>query len=289
MNAITDPGKDAMSKPEGRSMNKNGIFAVPLTVDGVDRNDPEGRVPYLLLLNGTIARVPRWENFTTVSSRSDRLIVTWEQDGISTVIFDRSYPGPITQLEFEIPLTPQRLGTDGVALLYYMVKDADENPDPATAPVKLTIDHRQIPVPSLNSVEFPHATLWGYLICSTQPALNTGVTVRVPPQNIGGSGDVCKLKWQGYRGLNGKNKGGTNIVDEAVAEIVHILSRDDLEHGFDKVVPFRPGIKPLVDNDSAEVVIEFYREGRLIAKSAAAVVKIDRKIAGEPLPCYSND
>jgi hypothetical protein len=284
MNAITDPGKDAMSKPEGRSMNKNGIFAVPLTVDGVDRNDPEGRVPYLLLLNGTIARVPRWENFSTVSSRSDRLIVTWEQDGISTVIFDRSYPGPITQLEFEIPLTPQRLGTDGVALLYYIVKDADENPDPASASVKLTIDHSQIPVPSLNSVEFPHATLWGYLNCQTRPALNQGVTVKVPPQTIGKDKDVCKLQWQGYRSLN-----GVGIVDEAFIEISHDLSTEDLERGFNIVVPFRPCVQPLIDNDSALVVIRFYRGDRLIAQSAPELVKIDRKIPGELLPCYSND
>jgi hypothetical protein len=282
---INDPGKDAMSKSEGRSMNKNGIFAVPLTVDGVDANDPEGRIPLPLLLAGTIARVPRWVNFSTVSSRSDRLIVTWEQDGVITDIFDRHYPGPITQLEFEIPLTPQRLGTDGVALLYYMVRDADGNPDPATAPVKLTIDHSQIPVPRLEAVKFPHATLWGYLNCQTRPALIQGVTVRVPPQTVGVSGDICKLQWQGYSSLNG---GDQFIVDEAFLEIPHILSNDNLLKGFNIVVPFRPCVEPLIDNDSALVVIRFYRGGRLIAQSEPELVKIDRKIPGEVLPCYAN-
>ena len=273
-----------MPTSEGLSLLNNGVLAVPLTVDGVDRNDPEGRIPYLLLLNGTIARVPRWENFSTVSSRSDRLIVTWEQDGLKTVIFDRSYPGPITQLEFEIPLTPQRLGTDGVALLHYVVLDADANPDPASAPVKLTIDHSQVPVPSLNPVTFPHATLWGYLNCQTRPALNQGVTVNVLPQTVGMAGDVCKLQWQGYRSLN-----GAGVVAEAYLEVPHTLSEDNLLKGFNIVVPFRPCVKPLIDNDSALVVISFYRGVRLIAQSAPELVKIDRTISGERLPCYSND
>lgn len=273
-----------MPKYEGRTLNKNGVFAVPLAVDGIDPNDPEGRVPVPLLLNGTIARVPRWKDFSTVGSRSDRLIVTWEQGGLKTVIFDQRYPGPIRQLEFEIALTPQRLGTDGVALLYYVVLDADGNPDPASAPVKLTIDHSQIPVPSLKPVEFPHATPWGYFNCQTWPALNEGVTVRVPPQTVGVSGDICKLQWQGYRSLN-----GVGIVVEAFIEISHLLSGSDLQNGFDIVVPFRPCIKPLIDNDSALVIIWFYRGSRLIAQSAPELVKIDRKIPGEALPCYSND
>lgn len=258
---------------------------MPLTVDGVDANDPEGRVPLPLLLNGTIARVPRWKDFSTVGSRSDRLIVTWKQDGVETDIFDQSYPGPITQLEFEIPLTPQRLGTDGVAWLYYVVQDADGNPDTAAA-VKLTIDRSQIPVPSLKPVEFPHATPWGYLSCQTWPALNQGVTIRVPPQTIGMAGDICKLLWQGYSSLIG---GDEFIVDEAVLEISHILSEDNLLKGFDIIVPFRPCVKPLIGNASASVVIRFYRGGGLIAQSEPKWVKVDRIIPGEVLPCYSND
>lgn len=274
-----------MTTSEGQSLISNGVLAVPLSVDGVDRNDPDGRVPFPLLLNGTIARVPRWENFSTVSSRSDQLIVTWEQDGVRTVIFAQSYPGPITQLEFEIPLTPERLSTNGVAFLDYRVLDADLNPDPASASVKLTIDHSQKPLP-LEPVQFPDATLWGYLNCNTARALKDGVTVRVPPQNVGAPGDVCKLQWQGYRSLNG---GKESIVVEAVIEISHDLSADNLKQGFDLVVPFRPCVKPLINNASALVVIRFYRGGRLIAQSAPELVKIDRTISGEVLPCYYDD
>lgn len=266
---------------EGLAPTRSGFLAVALTVDGVDRADPDGVIPPHLLTQGTIARIPRWENFSTIGSRSDRLIVTWEQDGKKTVIFNQSYPGPITQLEFEVRLTPQHLAQDGVALLYYEVLDADQNSDPATA-IKLTIDHIQSPVPTLKPVIFSHATKWGYLNCFTRPELKRGVTVRVPPQTIGAAGDLCTLQWQGYESLNGKN-----LVIGAFIEMTHTLTAGDLNVGFSLEVPFDPCVRPLINNHSALVVIRFYRGGRLIAKSEPELVKIDRTIAGTTRPCYS--
>ncbi|WP_367375561.1 hypothetical protein [Pseudomonas lini] len=266
---------------KGLPLTKSELLAVALTVDGVDRADPDGVIPPHLLTQGTIARIPRWENYSTISSRIDRLIVTWEQDGVKTVIFNQGYPGPITQLEFEVRLTPQRLAKDGVALLYYEVIDADQNADPATA-IKLTIDHIQRPVPTLKPVTFPHATLWGYLNCFTRPELKRGVTVRVLPQTIGAAGDLCTMQWQGYKSLNGQN-----LVIGAFKELTHTLTTGDLDVGFSLEMPFDPCVRPLVNNHSALVVIRFYSGGRLIAKSEPELVKIDRTVAGSTLPCYS--
>ena len=268
------------TSPDGGA-DGGGVFAVPLTVDGIDSNNPDDPVPLYILLNGTIARVPRWEHYSTTPERRDRLIVTWEQDGAKTVIFDQSYPGPITQKEFEIPITPQRLGTDGVALLYYEVRDADQNPDPASAPVKLIIDHSQVPVERLKEALFPHATMYGYLNCNTVPKLYLGVTVKVPPQTVGKSGDICKLQWQGYRELN-----GVDPIDNTFIELTKELMDADIRNGFDMVFPFRPCVHLLIDKDSALVVYRFYRGNVLFAESEPALVKIDRVRSGETLPCY---
>jgi len=272
-----------MPKSEDLVLGNNDVFAVPLTVDGVAVNDPEGLIPYQLLIDGTVARVPRWEDFTTVVSRSDRLVVTWQQNGLDTVIFDQTFPGPVDQLEFEIPLTPQLMSVDGVAFLHYVVFDADENRDPADRSTRLTIDHSQPPIHELEVVSFPHASPWGYLNCATRPELKDGVTIKVPPQVHGEPGDTCKLQWQGYKNLN-----KTNIVDDAFAVVSKVIDRDDLDKGFTVVMPFRPALPALIDNASATVTIMFFRGGRLIAQSPPELVKIDRKIPGEVLPCYSN-
>ncbi|WP_439878585.1 hypothetical protein [Pseudomonas prosekii] len=272
-----------MPKFEGFFLGNSDVLAVPLTVDGVAVDDPEGLIPYQLLIDGTVARVPRWQDYTTVDSRSDRLVVTWQQNGISTVVFDERFRGPIVQLEFEIPLTPQLMSLDGVAFLDYVVFDADENRDPAERPLRLTIDHSQRPIQKLEVVSFPHATRWGYLNCATRPELKDGVTIEVPPQVHGEPGDTCKLQWQGYKNLN-----ATIIVDEAFAVVSKVIGRDDLDYGFKVVLPFRPALPALIDNASATVTIMFFRGGRLIAQSAPEVIRIDRKIPGEVLPCYSN-
>lgn len=284
MSVAKDSEKVASPTSPDGGADGGGVFAVPLTVDGIDSNNPDDPVPLHILLNGTIARVPRWKDFSTIPERSDQLIVTWEQDGVRTVIFDQSYPGPITQTEFEIPITPQRLGTDGVAWLYYEVRDADENPDPASAPVKLIIDHSQVPVERLKEALFPNATIYGYLNCNTVPTLDKGVWVKVLPQTVGKAGDTCKLEWKGYVFYN-----AFIPVAHAYMEFIKVLTDADIKKGFDMSFPFRPCVEPLMDREfgnSALVVYRFFRGDVLLAESEPALVKIDRFKPGQELPCY---
>ncbi|MCU1750311.1 hypothetical protein [Pseudomonas sp. 6D_7.1_Bac1] len=269
-----------------------GILAVIITVDGVDPNDPEGNIPLDKLLNGTIARVPRWENYSSDPANPDHLRVYWEQNGVKSLIHDGFYT-PVDVLEIEVPISAAQMSTDGIAWLSYEVNDADVNPDPAP-PRKLTIDHTQVPVQELKEAQFPHATLWGYLNCATRPPLSSGVTVKIPAQTFGRPDDLCLMEWQGYEALNAKVPiGGT------FGEFQKLLNTEDILNGFELVVPFAKYVKDIkffdderkkdVFTGSALVIYRYYRGGRLVGESTPALVKIDRVLSGEVLPCYFAD
>ncbi|CAH0215000.1 MULTISPECIES: hypothetical protein [Pseudomonas] len=256
----------------------DGVLAEIIKVDGVDPVDVDGNIPLPQLHKGTIGRVPRWAEYSVDPDNPDRLQVFFEQDGVKNTIHDNLY-NPINLLEIEIPLSAALLSKDGVAWISYLVNDADSNPDIAP-PRKLTIDHTQLPVQKLPEANFLNATLWGYWNCLTRPALSGGGWIHILPQLIGRSGDLCVVTWRGYLSLNGVGE-----VEGAYGSFSKSLSTEDNSQGFNMLIPFKH-IKPLENNASAIVIYRFYRAAKLIAESEPALIKIDRVISGESLPCY---
>ena len=252
-----------------------GIFAAPLSVEGVDDNDPEGHVPLEILRIGTRILIPYWDD----PQDNDDLWINLLQNGIDQRIYTEKLSPPQPDV-LEYKLTPQHLATDGKALLYYKVwKGGNGNPDPSPER-KLTIDHTPLLV--LGEPDFPRATLWGYLNNNTKnPPLTTGATVALPElTDVAELGDGVKIYWQGYSSLNGSGPPVANTY--GVFE--GILQSVDFEKRYEKLVPFDPHIRPLYNNASALVYWQLFRSKKMIGESKKGLVKIDRVTPGESQP-----
>lgn len=258
-----------------RNSSRNGIFAAPLSVEGIDDNDLDGYIPRDILLKGTRIVIPRPDD----TGSDDQLMVFWVQNAIETTIFDQTYPVGIIDPFIYVPLTPQQMATNGVAQVYYKFwKRGGGNPD-ESPPRRLTIDHT-----ALLSFAEPlavNATLWGYWNNNTSPPLTNGGTLRIRPlDSIAQPLDVAWIVWRGYRSLNGSGP----EVEEAYGRWEKTLSATDIKNGFYYVVPFQNHISSLVDDDSAIVVCQLFRGGRIIAESEKGLVKVDRVTPGKPGP-----
>lgn len=258
-----------------RNSPSNGVFAAPLSVEGIDNNDLDGYIPRDILLKGTRIVIPRPDD----TGPNDQLIVFWVQNSIETEIFDQTYPVGVIDPFIYVPLTPEQMATDGVADVYYMFwKRGGGNPD-QSPPRKLTIDHTAL-------LSFPeplpvNATIWGYWNNNTNPPLTDGGTLRIRPlDNIARPLDVAWIVWRGYRSLNGSGP----EVAEVYGRWDKTLSATDIKNGFNYVVPFQDHISSLIGNNSAIVVCQLWRDGRIIAESEKGLVKIDRVTPGNPGP-----
>ncbi|MGH8425626.1 MAG: hypothetical protein ACRER3_25255, partial [Pseudomonas fluorescens] len=200
-----------------------------------------------------------------------------------TTLYDITYPNPLNVPFLYFDLTPQHLLNDGVAFLYYKIWKGSGGTDDPSPQRQLTVDHT--PLMKLPEPNFPHATLWGYLNNSTKPPLTSGATVRVPAfTNIAVLGDIARIHWRGYSTLNGSGPevpGTYGVWDRP-------LSATDITNGFDRVVSYLPHMRSLFDNDSAVVVCQLLRGGRLVAESSKALVKIDQVTPGESGPSGLN-
>ena len=257
-----------------------GPLALPLSVEGIADSDTQGHVPRNILINGTRIVIPYWSQ----PEEKDQLLIFIVRDGIETTLYDITYPNPLNVPFLYFDLTPQHLATDGVVFLYYMIwKGSGGNDDPSPKR-QLTIDHT--PLLTLPEPVFAHATLWGYLNNSTKPPLTSGATVRMSAfTTIAAPGDIARIHWRGYSTLNGSGPevpGTYGVWDKP-------LSATDIANGFDHVVPYLPHIISLFDNDSAVVVCQLLRGGRLIAESSKALVKIDQVTPGESGPSGLNE
>ncbi|UVL01216.1 hypothetical protein [Pseudomonas sp. B21-048] len=257
-----------------------GVLAMPLSVEGVDDNDPAGHVPRDLLINGTRIVIPYWIDPVP----NDELWVVLRQNGVEHRLYTEFYPTPLTVPFLYFDLTAQHLATDGIAFLYYKIWKGSGGTDDPSPERQLTIDHT--PLLTLEEPWFRHATLRGYLNNDTNPPLTSGATVVIPSFiNIALPGDIAKVHWRGYSSLNGSGPevpGTYGVWDKQ-------LSAADIANGFDHVVPFLVHISPLFDYDSAVVVCQLFRGGWLIAESEKGLVKIDRVIPGESGPSGLND
>ncbi|WP_177409306.1 hypothetical protein [Pseudomonas sp. PICF141] len=257
-----------------------GVLAKPLSVEGVDDNDPTGHIPRDFLIMGTRIVIPYWIDPVP----NDELWVVLRQNGVERRLYTEFYPAPLTVPFLYFDLTALHLATDGIAFLYYKIWKGSGGTDDPSPERQLTIDHR--PPLTLAEPRFRHATLWGYLNNNTDPPLTNGATVVIPAFiNIAVPGDVAKIHWRGYSSLNGSGPevpGTYGVWDKP-------LSAADITNGFDHVVPFLSHISLLFNDDSAVVICQLFRGGRLIAESNKGLVKIDRVTPGESGPSGLND
>ncbi|MGZ7457394.1 hypothetical protein ACXPVS_11475 [Pseudomonas sp. Ma2-10] len=257
-----------------------GPLALPLSVEGVNDSDPAGHVSHEILLKGTRIVIPYWVDPVP----NDELWVMLRQNRVENRLYTVFYKSPLNVTFLYFDLTSQHLAADGIAFVYYKVWKGSGGTDDPSPERQLTIDHSPLLV--LLEPRFRHATLWGYLNNNTKPPLTSGATVVIPAfTNIAVPGDVAKIHWRGYSSLNGSAPevpGTYGVWDKT-------LSAADITNGFDHVVPYQPHIRQLFDNDSATVICQLLRGGRLIAESTKALVKIDQVVPGESGPSGLNE
>lgn len=253
------------------------ITATPLKVDGVSDLDPEGRIPLQQLINGTTGRIQRWANFPALPGDYSVLYVYWRQNNAETEIFKETYTQVDDKPEFTFPLTPQQMITDGTAFLYYLLEGNNGNPDPSPER-KLTIDHTLSP--SLREPEFPDANSNGYINCVSSTPVWEKIRVEILPESVFADLDEFELEWQGFGTLNGAPPALTPVY-----KFKKTITGSEPTNGFIMDIPFDPYVKPLVNDDSGIAQYTIYRNGIPVYKSHKGLVKVDRMIPGDPIPC----
>jgi len=264
------------------SGNKPLTFDPPKVIGVGDSDiDPEGYIPLPLLLAGIDVVVPLWDEPASGPGERDILIVTFKQLEQPLVEISNTYTSEDMRREFIIHIDSEKLKNNGVGELWYEILNSADNPSTSFRR-RLTIDH--LPVrDDLEEANFAHADFWGYLNCQTVPPLWDGVTVDIPALPGFKVKDSCEVLWRGHSTLNGS---GPEIVSARKIIIRQALSEQDIREGFSLVIePYETHIKPMVNNDSATVVYRIYRGAKLVGVSDTALVKIDRIISGEDLPC----
>jgi len=266
-----------MSISKGNS--SSPLLAAPPTVDDVPDSDPEGNVPAKVLIYGGTARVSRWPNYADQPGKSDELTVYWVQDGTTTPIYKKVKDGPITDIEFAIPLDASRFSNDAIVHLYFSVRPVKPFPGNklTSREKKLTIDRSIIPLPVLLAPKFPDATKWGYLNCDTSRPIWDGIFVFIPFQGFK-KGDICESVWKGFSVLSADEN---YYVDGTRGEFSYTLTEEDEKNieGFElPPIPFVPHSKPLIDKCLGTVVYKIKRGVDYIGESEVGYVKIDRII-----------
>lgn len=253
----------------------------PPKVIGVADDDPDGYIPLDLLQKGIEVVVPIWP-LQSPDGRQDTLTVWMKRSGVVEFESRKSYDTPISELEFIVPIGPEYLVADGVVEVSYETRNFAGNPSPS-GPRKLTIDHAPIPK-DLPEVNFPAANLWGYLNCTSNPPIWSGVEVKVPPlPSFCKVGDVCRVEWMGYLSLNGS---GHSIASTYKVINKKLLSDIEIKNGFSVTIePFIPHLEPMQNNASAIAEYSVHRGAKLIGVSEKGLVKIDRVVSGDTVPC----
>ncbi|MGL6246510.1 hypothetical protein [Pseudomonas sp.] len=257
-------------------------FETPRVIGVLDSGvDPDGNIPLPLLLSGIEVVIPLWPEPAKDPGEIDTLTVHFEQPGQTPVIIVNTYTSEDLKPEFIIRIGPEHLRINGVGELWYELENSAGNTSESFKR-RLTIDHTPVPE-NMKEADFTYANLWGYLNCETIPPLWEGVTVAIPALPGFRAGDRCEVLWRGYSTLNGS---GAEISGARKVVIRPSLSEQDIREGFSLVIaPYDIHIKPMVDNDSATVIYRVYRGTKLVGTSKVALVKIDRVISGNDLPC----
>lgn len=262
--------------------NKPMDFDAPKVIGVADPDiDPEGYIPFPLLLTGIDVVVSLWDEPAKDPEERDILTVRFEQPGQLPVKIENTYTPADMKPEFIIRIGPEHLKNDGAGELWYELLNTADNSSESYRR-QLTIDHTPIPN-DLPPAKFSHVDGWGYLNCQTVPPLWDGVTVKIPALPGFRVGDRCEVLWRGYSSLNAS---GAEISKARKRVNRPGLSDQDIREGFTLVIePYDVHIKPMVNDASAMVGYRIYRGTRLVGGSQAAVAKIDRIISGNELPC----
>jgi hypothetical protein len=259
-----------------------GILAAPLIVEGVGTG---GVLPPEASVVGARLLIPMWANPSIEFGKSDLLEIWVLQPGDLDEVqfYSTAFPVPV-QPPPVITLPAQYLQRDGEIRLRYRVTAGDsDNPD--TSIPQVFIVNRSPPV-NLEEPTFPSATLWGYLNCDSQPKLWERVVVHVPAQpGRFEMGDNCALDWEGFNSLN-----GTAPIADTALRLTKSLTQEEASsaQGFDFVLgsdKYEKYIKPMERNASATASYTLYRNGVGLGKSALGLVKIDRIVPGQSVPC----
>lgn len=268
------------------SLNKNvrstGVLARPLSIEGVGADNV---LPPEASTVGAKLFIPEWEAPSQTPGKSDLLEVWVVPPGspIEIRFYSSFFPVPVVFPDFVL-LPAQYLQAEGDVRLRYRVTAGDDENEDTSSP-QVFIVKRPTPV-NLAEPEFPSATLWGYLNCSSQPKLWESVLVHVPAQpGRFAKDDECILNWEGFTSLNGLGPiGGTAL------RLTKLLTQEEATstQGFDFVLgsdKYEQYIKPMERNASALASYTLYRNSGPLGKSPPGLVKIDRIIPGEVLPC----
>jgi hypothetical protein len=261
--------------------NDIGILARPLSIEGVGDDNV---FPPDASIQGAKLLIPEWEAPSLEPGESDLLEVWVVAPGspIEVLIYSNYFPVPVVFPEFVL-LDAQYLQQEGDVVLKYRVTIGNENTD-TSSPQTFHV-MRPTPV-NLAEPGFPSATLWGYLNCSSQPKLWERVLVHVPAQpGRFAKDDECALSWEGYASLN-----GIGPIAGTAVRVTKFLTQEEAssDQGFDLVLgsdKYEQHIKPMERNASALASYTLYRNGRALGKSPPALVRIDRIVPGEALPC----
>jgi hypothetical protein len=262
--------------------NNIGILAQPLRIEGVGADNvfpPEASIQGAKLL------IPEWAAPSQQPGNSDLLEVWVVTPGspIEVLIYGHYFPVPVVFPEFVL-LDAQYLQQEGDVVLKYRVTQGDTGNEDTSSPQTFHVIN---PTPvNLAEPVFPSATLWGYLNCSSQPKLWERVLVHVPAQpGRFAKDDECVLSWEGYASLN-----GIGPIAGTALQVRKFLTQEEASsaQGFDLVLEsdkYEQHIKPMERNASALASYTLYRNGSALGKSPPALVKIDRVVPGQALPC----
>jgi len=142
-----------------------------------------------------------------------------------------------------------------------------------------------IAVGGLKEPTFPHAETSVTLHCCSVPRIWEGVTIHIPAQTVFSKDDEVKLHWQGCR-----NENGTDPIDGTYAPFSRTLSDDDVRDGFDVVVTdYEKLIAPMVDNASALVYYELFKQNGAEGESPFNFVVINRTMSSGEICSPAND
>jgi len=270
MSSTKKPTTDKSTPVSASSGTSGGV----LSYDAPDvvEVDADGVLLPIAIRNGLTVVIPLWPNHARDNTRTDELRIYLDD----VLVFSQGYPGPITQPEFRILIEPRFLTGDSVELSYETITEGN-----LAFSLKKPLIIRLL---QLSEPTFTSASLFGYLNCKSEPRIWDAVPVKIPvPTRVTWrAGDECRVTWQGYASLN---LSGPIIVDGTFSRI---LTAGEVSQGMEfNITPFNRYIEPLEENASASATYRLYRSGVVIAGSAVAHVKVDRKESGKPGFCTS--
>ncbi|KAA0983451.1 hypothetical protein FQ192_29880 [Pseudomonas sp. ANT_J12] len=271
-----------------------GVLALPLTIDGVDPNDPLQVIPAVASTVGATLRIPRWSP-SLDPLKSDLLEIWVLQPGDTTEVrfYNTLFPVPVV-FPASITLPAQYLQRAGTLRLRYRTTLGDnDNEDTSlpqtftvSPPVAINLEPPKFIVESSYNDEF---IFKGYLNCRVRPRIWERVLLQIPAQPGRFSGnDELTMDWQGFNKLNGEDP-----IVGTEGQFTKILTQAEANSptGFIFVVgsdKYDKHIKPIAFG-SAKAFYTLYRNNVPLGRSGTDTVKIDRKISGSNMCDANND